>query len=157
MAILVEGYNHKKCWKLSFSEKTTFLRILQLYPSTKMAITPMFFEQIEKFQCLKLSTAQGPAHDTFRRHVARVMCPQTCLEVSQLFWAPLQNYFAILHSQESSWVQRMKKMNLIKDKISVLRLDILERQVQFELVDRWTYNHLWTYRATFQCKTYIKI
>ena len=85
MAILVEGYNHKKCWKLSFSEKTTFLRILQLYPSTKMAITPMFFEQIEKFQCLKLSTAQGPAHGTLRRHVARVTCPQTCLEVSQLF------------------------------------------------------------------------
>ena len=33
MAILVEGYNHKKCWKLSFPEKTTFLKILQLYPS----------------------------------------------------------------------------------------------------------------------------
>ena len=32
MAILVMGYNHKKCWKLNFFEKTTFLRILQLYP-----------------------------------------------------------------------------------------------------------------------------
>ena len=84
MAILVEGYNHKKCWKLSFSEKTTFLRILQLYPYTKMAITPMFFEQIGKFQCLKLSTAQGPAHGTLRSHVARVTWPQTCLEISQL-------------------------------------------------------------------------
>ena len=50
-----------------------------------MAITPMFFEQIEKFQCLKLSTAQGPQHGTLRGHVARVTCPQTCLEVSQLF------------------------------------------------------------------------
>ena len=82
MTILVEGYNHKKCWKLSFSEKTHFLRILQLYPYTKMAITPMFFEQIGKFQCLKLSTAQGPAYGTFRRHVARVTCPQTCLGYS---------------------------------------------------------------------------
>ena len=52
IAILVEGYKHKKCWKLIFREKTNFLRILLLYPSTKMAIAPMFFEQIEKFQCL---------------------------------------------------------------------------------------------------------
>ena len=50
-----------------------------------MVTTPMFFEQIEKFQCLKLSTAQGPQHGTLRRHVARVTCPQTCLEVSQFF------------------------------------------------------------------------
>ena len=50
-----------------------------------MAITPMFFEQIEKFQCLKLSTAQGPAHGHLRRHVGRVTWPQTCREVSQLF------------------------------------------------------------------------
>ena len=50
-----------------------------------MAITPMFFEQIEKFQCLKLSTAQGPQHGTLRRHVTRATCPQTCLKVSQLF------------------------------------------------------------------------
>ena len=50
-----------------------------------MAISPMFFEQIEKFQCLKLSTAQGPAYGTLRRHVACVMCLQTCLEVNQFF------------------------------------------------------------------------
>ena len=50
-----------------------------------MAVSPMFFEQIEKFQCLKLSTTQGPSHGDPRRHVARVTCPQTCLEVSQLF------------------------------------------------------------------------
>ena len=37
-----------------------------------MAITPMFFKQIEKFQCLKLSTAQGPDHGTLRIHVSRV-------------------------------------------------------------------------------------
>ena len=85
MAPLVKGYNHKKCWKLSFPEKTTFLKISLLYSTTKMAITPMFFEQIEKFQCLKLFTAQGPAHGTPRRHVARVTCPQTCLGVGQLF------------------------------------------------------------------------
>ena len=85
MALLVEGYNYKICWKLSFPEKTTFLKILLLYPSTKMAITPMFFEKIEKFQCLTLSTAQGPAHGTLRGHVTRVTCQQTCLKVSQLF------------------------------------------------------------------------
>ena len=39
-----------------------------------MARTPKFFEQIEKFQCLKLSTAQGPAHGTLRSHVSRVTC-----------------------------------------------------------------------------------
>ena len=50
-----------------------------------MAITPMFFEQIEKFQCLKLSTAQGPAHGTLRRHMTRVTCPQRWLKFSQLF------------------------------------------------------------------------
>ena len=49
----------------------------------------MFFEQIEKFQCLKLSKTQGPDHGTLRRHVARVTCPQTCLEVSQLFWSKI--------------------------------------------------------------------
>ena len=54
--------------------------ILLLYPSTKMAITPMFFEQIEKFQCLKLSTAQGPAHGALRRQVAHVTCLETCLK-----------------------------------------------------------------------------
>ena len=49
-----------------------------------MPLTPMFFEQIEKFQCLKSSTAQGLERGTLRRHVARVTCPETCLEVSQL-------------------------------------------------------------------------
>ena len=32
-----------------------------------MAITPMFFGQIEKFQCLKSSTTQYPDHGTLRR------------------------------------------------------------------------------------------
>ena len=48
-----------------------------------MAITPMFLEQIEKFQCLKLSTVQGPDHGTLRKHVACVTWPQ--VEVSQIF------------------------------------------------------------------------
>ena len=77
MAILVEGFIIVKSFKkLSFQGNLI---------STTIAISPMFFKQIEKFQCLKLSTAQGPAHGTLRRHVACVMCPQTCLEVSQLF------------------------------------------------------------------------
>ena len=50
-----------------------------------MAITPMFFEQIEKFQCLKSSTAQAPQLGTLIGHMAHVTCPQTCLKVSQLF------------------------------------------------------------------------
>ncbi len=81
MAILVEGYNSKIITKLVFSGKLNCQILLWLYPSTKMAITPMFFEQIEKFQCLKLSTTQGPAHGTLRR---RVTCPETCLKVFQL-------------------------------------------------------------------------
>ena len=61
------------------------MKFFGLDPSIEMAITPTFFEQIEKFWCLKLSTAQGQAHGTLRRHVARVTCPQTCLEVGQQF------------------------------------------------------------------------
>ena len=53
--------------------------------SSDLAIPPMFFEQIEKYQCLKLSTTQSPDHGTLRRHVARGTWPKTCLEVSQLF------------------------------------------------------------------------
>ena len=45
----------------------------------------MIFEQIEKFQCLKLSTAQGLSHDTLSYHVTRATCPETCLEVSELY------------------------------------------------------------------------
>ena len=43
MAFFVEGYNYKKCEKLSFPEKAIFFFILLLYPSTKMAMTHMFF------------------------------------------------------------------------------------------------------------------
>ena len=81
MAILVEGYNYKNASFWGSSIIMQFIDFLGIYPSTKMAITPMSFEQIKKFQCLKLSTAQGPAHGTLRRHVARVTCPETCLKV----------------------------------------------------------------------------
>ena len=50
-----------------------------------MAITPLIVDQIEKFQCLELSTAQGLSPGVLRSHVAHVTCPQTCLEVSQLY------------------------------------------------------------------------
>ena len=73
MAILVEGYKSKIIKKAG---KLNYQIFLRLYPSTKMVTPPMFFEQIEKFQCLKLSTAQGPAHGTLRRHVARVHVPK---------------------------------------------------------------------------------
>ena len=47
----------------------------------------MSFEQIDKFQCLKLSITQGLSHGTLRTHVARVTCPETCPKVGQLFWS----------------------------------------------------------------------
>ena len=62
-----------------------FLYFFKLYPSIKMAITPLIVDQIEKFQCLELSTAQGLSTGVLRSHVAHVTCPQTCLEVSQLY------------------------------------------------------------------------
>ena len=49
----------------------------KLYPSTKMAITPLLVDQIEKFQCLELSTAPKLSPGTLRSHVARVTCPET--------------------------------------------------------------------------------
>ena len=63
----------------------TFLEFFNLYPSIRMAITPLIVDQIEKFQCLELSTAQGLSTGVLRSHVAHVTCPQTCLEVSQLY------------------------------------------------------------------------
>ena len=46
-----------------------------------MAITPVLFEQIEKFHCLKVSTTQGlSAGNTW----PCVMCLKMCLKVSQL-------------------------------------------------------------------------
>ena len=45
-----------------------------------MAVTPMSFEHIEKFQCLKSSTAQGPSPQFPRIHLACVKCPQKCLK-----------------------------------------------------------------------------
>ena len=62
-----------------------FIDFLGIYPSTKMAITPLLVDQIEKFQCLELFTAQGLSPGVLRSHVAHVTCPQTCLEVSQLY------------------------------------------------------------------------
>ena len=35
-----------------------FIDFLGIYPSTKMTITPLLVDQIEKFQCLKSSTAK---------------------------------------------------------------------------------------------------
>ena len=43
----------------------------------KMAITPLLIDQIEKFQCLELSTAPKLSPGTLRSHVARVTCPET--------------------------------------------------------------------------------
>ena len=85
MAILVEGYNYKNASFWGGPIIMQFIDFLGIYPSTKMAITPLLVDQIEKFQCLKSSTAKDLSPGTFRCHVARVTCPQTWLEVSQLF------------------------------------------------------------------------
>ena len=45
----------------------------------------MFCEQIEKFQCLKSSTAQGQSLKVIRIYVAPVICPQMFLQVSEVF------------------------------------------------------------------------
>ena len=45
-------------------------------PITKRALTPVFEEQIEKFQCLKLSTAQGLCSDAFSCHVTHGTCAE---------------------------------------------------------------------------------
>ena len=45
----------------------------------------MFFEQIEKFECLKPSTTQGLSCGTIRTYVACVTWPQTCPKVGPLF------------------------------------------------------------------------
>ena len=45
-----------------------FIDFLGIYPSTKMAITPLLVDQIEKFQCLKLSTAKDLSPETLIFH-----------------------------------------------------------------------------------------
>ena len=63
--------------KIAYCERFHSLHFYRLYPSTKRAITAMSFEQIEKCQCLKLSTTQGLQHGNIRIYVARVTCPET--------------------------------------------------------------------------------
>ena len=52
--------------------------ILYFHFFNYMAITPLIVDQIEKYQCLELSTAQGLSTGVLRSHVAHVTCPQTC-------------------------------------------------------------------------------
>ena len=56
MAILVEGYNAKNASFWGGPIIMQFIDFLGIYPSTKMAITPLLVDQIEKFQCLELCT-----------------------------------------------------------------------------------------------------
>ena len=61
---------------LSWSE----LELVKYPFSRKTAITPMFFEQIEKFQCLLQSTGQGPSHGILRIHVGTCHVSQNVSE-----------------------------------------------------------------------------
>ena len=79
MAISNEGCNRRTTIsmdKFSACRNIYFLKFLCLDPSIEMAITPTFFDQFEKFQCLSSSTPQGLPRDIFRRHVARVHVPK---------------------------------------------------------------------------------
>ena len=49
--------NEKKHMLLGWSNYYAIFLFFWLYPSTKIAITPLLVDQIEKFQCLELSTA----------------------------------------------------------------------------------------------------
>ena len=58
IVILVEGYIPKKsrnCMIMGPPQNDAFL---ELYPSTEITITPLLVDQIEKFHCLKSSTAK---------------------------------------------------------------------------------------------------
>lgn len=57
MVILVV---EKKSLKFSFPGKTSFNIFYCFTVSNKMTMTPMFFEQIKKFKCLKSFTTEGP-------------------------------------------------------------------------------------------------
>ena len=69
-------------WRPLLTRKQNYL-LAQI--STKRAITPLSFEQIEKFQCLTASTTQGLSTGIHRIHVTRVTCLQTCPKVGQHF------------------------------------------------------------------------
>ena len=58
MAILVEGYIPKKSINCMIMGPPQNYGFFKLDPSTKMTITPLLVDQIEKFQCLKSSTAK---------------------------------------------------------------------------------------------------
>ena len=65
MRVVIQKYGQT----FSLQEHLFFLKFLGLDPSIEMAITPSFYEQIEKFQCLSSSTPQGLSRDIFRTHV----------------------------------------------------------------------------------------
>ena len=49
------------------------------------AVTPVSFIKMEKFQCLKLSTAQGLSHGTIRINMGNCDAQKKCLKISQLW------------------------------------------------------------------------
>ena len=63
-----------------------------LYPSTKVAITPVLFEQIEEFHCLKVSTTQGLSAGNLILHVATCHVPENVYQrFSTLTWNNFKN------------------------------------------------------------------
>ena len=73
MAISNEGCNPKVWTNFQPAGTSIFLKFLCLDPSIEMAITPTFFYQFEKFQCLSSSTPQGLPRGTCPRAQKRVL------------------------------------------------------------------------------------
>ena len=72
MAISIEGSKPKNFKKIVVPAGCKFVHNFGLHPSFEMAITPSFYEQIEKSS----STPQDRPNDIFRTYVARVHVPK---------------------------------------------------------------------------------
>ena len=92
MAISIEGSKPKNFKKIVVPAGWKFVHNFGLHPSFEIAITPSFYEQIEKFQWLSSSTPQGLSRDIFRTHVARVHVPEN---VSWSLWTLRLIFFEI--------------------------------------------------------------
>ena len=119
-----------------------------LYPSTKMAITPLLVYQIEKFQCLELSTAPKLSPGIFRCHMACVTCPQMWLIVSEL-WGLFTNKVADEIFQKSLFLLPRLVLNYFQNKIQCAIFFV--RPIELRQCDRNT-SDCFSWTATFTVK-----
>ena len=107
----MKGYKLKKCGKMLLHKN---FQIFYLHPSTKMAITPVLVEQIEKFHFLKVSTTQGLSAGTLRLHVATCHVPENVSQsFSTLTWNNSKNpTYLIWRSMRSSCIPSWPSENI---------------------------------------------